>query len=60
MRQANGSNIKNWWILHHYFSMVISITVLTWPHTSSYMYFRTRFLQYAVFQGVSARTCADS
>lgn len=27
--KTNGSNIKTWWIIHHYLSSVMSITVLT-------------------------------
>ena len=27
--KVNGSNIKDWWIYHHYLSSIMSITVLT-------------------------------
>ena len=27
--KTNGSNIKRWWIIHHYLSSIMSITVLT-------------------------------
>lgn len=27
----NGSNIRPWWIYHHYVSSVMSVIVLTWP-----------------------------
>lgn len=29
--KVNGSNIRPWWIYHHYISAVMSIIVLTWP-----------------------------
>lgn len=29
--RVNGSNIRPWWIYHHYLSAFMSIIVLTWP-----------------------------
>jgi len=33
--KVNGSNIKAWWIMHHYLSITGSFTMLLWPSTSS-------------------------
>ncbi|GJD05833.1 Transmembrane protein 120A [Galdieria sulphuraria] len=40
--RANGSNIKSWWIWHHYLSMGIATCFLTWPDSTSYAMFRNR------------------
>lgn len=32
--KVNGSNIKAWWIMHHYLSITGSFTMLLWPSTS--------------------------
>jgi hypothetical protein len=29
--QVNGSNIKDWWIFHHYLSMVAAVLIILWP-----------------------------
>lgn len=49
--RVNGSNIRDWWIFHHYISIAISITALTWPRTPTFFSFRSFFLIYASFQG---------
>jgi len=33
--KVNGSNIKAWWIMHHYLSITGSFTMLLWPSSSS-------------------------
>lgn len=35
MLRANGSRIKQWWIVHHYISALGSIVVLFWPMASA-------------------------
>ncbi|BAM79918.1 hypothetical protein, conserved [Cyanidioschyzon merolae strain 10D] len=37
---ANGSNIRRWWRLHHYLSLVLAVVVLTWPDGEAYAEFR--------------------
>jgi hypothetical protein len=37
---ANGSNIRRWWRLHHYLSLVLAVIVLTWPDGAAYAEFR--------------------
>lgn len=34
--RVNGSNIRPWWIIHHYFTMMQSVLILTWPNGDSY------------------------
>jgi hypothetical protein len=38
---ANGSNIKAWWIVHHYVTMFSGVLLLTWPNNAAYVRFRT-------------------
>jgi len=50
--KVNGSNINSWWIIHHYLSMAISISILTWsPESSNYNHFLPQFLYFSLFQG---------
>jgi len=49
--QVNGSRIKDWWIFHHYISIVVSITWLTW-NTITYEASLNNFLWLTFFQGV--------
>ncbi|KAG2374379.1 hypothetical protein C9374_010949 [Naegleria lovaniensis] len=49
---VNGSNIKAWWIRHHYLSIVLVITLLTWPETVLYQAFRPYFLLYALYASI--------
>lgn len=37
---ANGSNIKSWWITHHYLTMLTGVLLLTWPNNETYARFR--------------------
>jgi hypothetical protein len=34
--QVNGSNIKDWWIFHHYLSMVACVLLVLWPESDIY------------------------
>ncbi len=50
--RSNGSNINGWWIIHHYLSMAISISILTWgPDSSNYVHFLPQFMVFSLFQG---------
>lgn len=33
--QVNGSDIKNWWIYHHYVSILLTMVVIGWPDGQS-------------------------
>eukprot|EP00003_Mantamonas_plastica_P028438 TRINITY_DN6446_c0_g1_i8.p1 TRINITY_DN6446_c0_g1~~TRINITY_DN6446_c0_g1_i8.p1 ORF type:complete len:210 (+),score=65.71 TRINITY_DN6446_c0_g1_i8:532-1161(+) len=46
---ANGSNIKGWWIMHHYLSIAVSTTLLTWPNSDSYDAFLPLFILYGSY-----------
>jgi TMPIT-like protein len=37
---VNGSNIKAWWIVHHYLTMISGVLLLTWPNNAAYARFR--------------------
>jgi hypothetical protein len=50
--KVNGSTIHWWWLAHHYFSLGITVIMLTWPLTSTYLMFRSRFYFYAVYTSV--------
>eukprot|EP00871_Galdieria_phlegrea_P001305 jgi/Galph1/2175/GphlegSOOS_G841.1 len=47
--RANGSNIKPWWIWHHYLSMGIATCFLTWPDSTSYAMFRNRLHLFGMY-----------
>lgn len=34
--RVNGSNIRAWWIIHHYFTMMQCVLLTTWPDNASY------------------------
>lgn len=48
----NGSSIKGWWIFHHYLTMILTCTLLTWPYGDSYRLFQTQFIYYSLFAGL--------
>lgn len=51
--RVNGSNIRPWWIYHHYLSAVMVIIILTWPNTHNYNHeFLPQFNVYCFCQGV--------
>jgi hypothetical protein len=50
--QVNGSDIQDWWILHHYLSMLVAVVTLLWPSGASYDLFIQQFLVFLALQGV--------
>lgn len=34
--RVNGSNIRAWWIIHHYLTMMQCVLLTTWPDNASY------------------------
>lgn len=50
--RVNGSNIKQWWITHHYLSIILVLTMLTWPQSPVYDSYRFWFYLYAVYSGI--------
>ncbi|GMY30702.1 transmembrane protein 120 homolog isoform X1 [Fagus crenata] len=56
--RANGSDIRPWWIYHHYCAMVMALVSLTWeikgqPNCSQKQRGVQLFLQWAMMQGVA-------
>ncbi|GMH43752.1 hypothetical protein BSKO_11686 [Bryopsis sp. KO-2023] len=50
---VNGSNIRSWWITHHYLSIFACLIMLALPVDSPAVYmFSTKFLQWTAFQGL--------
>lgn len=50
--RVNGSNIKPWWVLHHYLTMMQGVLLLTWPNNATYASFRTRLHYYGLYNAV--------
>jgi len=50
--RKNGSNIKGWWIAHHYISMAAAVVLLTWPSSESYSLFANDLHLFGLYMGV--------
>nr|CAB3448512.1 unnamed protein product [Digitaria exilis] len=55
---ANGSDIRPWWIYHHYLAMVMALISLTWeikgqPDCSNKQRGVQLFLRWAIMQGIA-------
>jgi len=46
---VNGSNIRQWWILHHYLSIVVCSVMITWVSSADYLRFRLQFMVFSVY-----------
>ncbi|XP_028418927.1 transmembrane protein 120A-like isoform X1 [Dendronephthya gigantea] len=46
---VNGSRIKNWWILHHYLSILLSGFLLIWPDGLIYEMYRNQFIYFSIY-----------
>jgi hypothetical protein len=44
---VNGSNIREWWLIHHYLSMFLSVVLLMWPPGPAFYTFRTQFYYFS-------------
>ncbi|KAL8150329.1 hypothetical protein V2J09_020137 [Rumex salicifolius] len=56
--RVNGSNIRTWWIYHHYCAMIMALVSLTWeikgqPNCVQKQRGVQLFLQWAMMQGVA-------
>ncbi|KAE9589302.1 hypothetical protein Lalb_Chr21g0307571 [Lupinus albus] len=56
--RVNGSDIRPWWIYHHYFAMLMALVSLTWeikgqPDCAKKQRGVELFLQWAMMQGVA-------
>lgn len=50
--RANGSNIRAWWIIHHYFTMMQGVLLLTWPNGVSYARFRRQLHLFGLYNAI--------
>jgi hypothetical protein len=50
--RINGSNIKSWWIIHHYVTIMQGVLLLTWPNGASYARFRTGLHYFGLYNAV--------
>lgn len=50
--RTNGSNIRAWWIIHHYFTMMQGVLLLTWPNGESYSRFRQHLHLFGLYNAV--------
>jgi len=48
--RVNGSAIMPWWIIHHYFSIILSLVFLLWPSSEAYEKFNSQFLRLGLVQ----------
>lgn len=49
---VNGSNIRQWWIWHHYLSIVLCTVMITWASTVEYSIFRLQFMVFSVYNAI--------
>lgn len=53
--KVNGSSIKPWWILHHYLSILCSLTMLLWPMGDTFQSMVHLFIYFSAAQGIYSR-----
>jgi hypothetical protein len=49
---VNGSNIRPWWIMHHYIAAFGMAILMTWPVSPTYLRFVPYWNYFLAFQGV--------
>jgi hypothetical protein len=49
--KMNGSKMMDWWIYHHYISILMTAIYLTWPNAPIYNSYKKKYLLYLSFQG---------
>eukprot|EP00178_Gracilaria_changii_P023345 TRINITY_DN70714_c0_g1_i1.p1 TRINITY_DN70714_c0_g1~~TRINITY_DN70714_c0_g1_i1.p1 ORF type:complete len:397 (-),score=56.49 TRINITY_DN70714_c0_g1_i1:1681-2871(-) len=50
--RVNGSNLRAWWIIHHYFTMFQGVLLLTWPNGESYAQYRRMLHLYGMYNAI--------
>lgn len=50
--RINGSNIRPWWIVHHYITMMQGVLLLTWPRGESYSRFCPKLHVFGLYNAV--------
>jgi len=48
---VNGSNVRSWWIYHHYIAAFGSIMLITWPDTTTYARIAPHWQVFLLYQG---------
>lgn len=46
---VNGSQIKGWWLTHHFITTVCTAILLIWPDSQSYHAFRQQFIWFSFY-----------
>jgi hypothetical protein len=49
---VNGSNIREWWLIHHYLSILLSAVLILWPSGTAFYQFRTQFYYFSTCIGI--------
>lgn len=49
---VNGSNIRTWWLIHHYLSTGLAGVLLVWPELSHYHDLRRIFIAYQIYLAI--------
>lgn len=49
--QVNGSNIKDWWLYHHYLSILLALLLVLWPSTELSKEFMIKSCYMMLWQG---------
>jgi hypothetical protein len=49
---VNGSNVRPWWIYHHYIAAFGTVILITWPDSPTYARFVPYWNVFLVYQGV--------
>ena len=48
---VNGSNIRPWWIMHHYIAAFGTVILITWPSSPTYLKFTPYWNLFLTYQG---------
>lgn len=46
---VNGSNIRAWWIIHHYLCVALTGTLLIWPTSEAYYASRNKLVIFSIY-----------
>lgn len=49
---ANGSNIKDWWLCHHYLAALTTVVLIVWPATERYESYVPYLTAFACYNGL--------
>mmetsp|Transcript_27245 Transcript_27245/g.33211 ORF Transcript_27245/g.33211 Transcript_27245/m.33211 type:complete len:406 (-) Transcript_27245:1288-2505(-) len=49
---VNGSNIRIWWLYHHYIAALATVALLVWPSTDIYISYVPYYTLFAAYNGL--------